>query len=73
VPSKEQNTAGQDAYQLLNVRLGWQDTHFGVAVFGQNLTDETYFSFPIPGGPGGDFIVAPGAPRTFGLVASARF
>jgi iron complex outermembrane receptor protein len=69
----EQNTAGQDAYQLLNVRLGWQGTHVGVAVFGQNLTDQTYFSFPIPGGPGGDFIVAPGAPRTFGVVASARF
>jgi hypothetical protein len=29
--------------------------HLGIAVFGQNLTDETYFSFPIPGGPGGGF------------------
>ena len=69
----EQNTDGQAAYQLLNVRAGWTGEHFGLYAFGQNLTDEVYFSFPISGGPGGTLIVAPGAPRTFGFQATARF
>jgi iron complex outermembrane receptor protein len=69
----EVNDGGQDAYELLDARVGWRGRRFGAFVFGRNLTDATYFPFGLAGGPGGDFIVAPGAPRTFGMLVTASF
>jgi len=69
----EENVGGQDAYQLLDARVGWAGAHFGAYVFGKNLTDVTYFPFAVPGGPGGDFVVSPAAPRTFGMQVTATF
>jgi iron complex outermembrane receptor protein len=69
----EENNGGQGAYELVNARLGWAQEHVGAYLFAKNLTDTTYFPFAIPGGSGGRFIVAPGAPRTFGFVVTATF
>jgi iron complex outermembrane receptor protein len=72
-PYTEENTVGQGAYELLDARIGWAGEHFGIAVFGKNLTNVTYLPFGFPGGPGGQFIVAPGAPRTFGVQVTGTF
>jgi iron complex outermembrane receptor protein len=69
----EDNRVGQDAYELLNARLGWEGERFGIYAFGRNLADAEYFHFGIPGGPGGATITTPGDPRTFGVMALARF
>jgi iron complex outermembrane receptor protein len=72
----EANTAGQSAYGLLNFRVGWQDKHWGVAGFGQNVLDQRYastaFHFNQP--PAGNyFLTTPGRPAMFGIELFARF
>ena len=66
----------QESYGLLNARLGWTDPgrRFNVAVFGQNLTDEQYFTF------GQDALATQGVaysylgrPREFGVSAGVNF
>jgi len=74
----EPNTVEQDAYALLYARVGWHGKHFGVAVFGRNLTDEEYYANaldlgPRTGAPNGFFVGTPGDPLTFGVEVSARF
>jgi iron complex outermembrane recepter protein len=69
----EDNSGGQGAYQLLDAHFGWTGAHWGASVYGRNLTDATYFPFALPDGPGGEFIVTPAAPRTFGMAVTATF
>ena len=73
----EANTTKQNAYALLNARVGWQGKHFGVAVFGRNLTDEHYYANALDlgprGGPTDFFVGTPGDPLTFGGEISVRF
>tara|TARA_R110002110_G_scaffold413729_1_gene641608 strand:- start:98738 stop:101185 length:2448 start_codon:yes stop_codon:yes gene_type:complete len=65
------NAASQDAYGQFNARL--QYTHasgsWDVALFGRNLSDESYFSNQILTGSfyGSEFVGSLGAPRTYGL------
>ena len=58
----------QSAYGLLRARAGLERGHLGVSVFGDNLSDTEYFTKKIPPLNAG----APGRPRTFGLLVSAR-
>lgn len=61
----------QDAYTLLNARLGFgsRDRRWGVEFWGQNLTNETYkqvgIDAPIQAGSWNAFL---GAPRTYGMT-----
>jgi iron complex outermembrane recepter protein len=66
----------QDGYGLLNARLSWTDANktFNVAVYGQNLTDEQYFTF------GQNALAAQGVafnylgrPREYGVSVGYRF
>ena len=72
-PFLSNNQVGQEPYALLNVRLGWEWTHFGVYAYGRNLTDETYFAFALPLGPGAGYATSPGDPRVFRVMALGRF
>jgi hypothetical protein len=46
----------QSAYALLNARVGFEGGHFGVFLFGENLTDTEHYRKKIPplnaGAPG---------------------
>ncbi len=66
----------QNAYGLLSARLTWADRsdRFSVALYGENLTDERYFTF------GQDALAAQGVaytylgrPREVGVRAALRF
>ncbi|MBJ6984049.1 TonB-dependent receptor [Luteimonas sp. MC1750] len=70
-PQKE-----QDAYTLLNARIGFgrQDKRWMVEFWGQNLTDETYkqvgIDAPIQAGSWNAFL---GAPRTYGVTFRVNY
>jgi iron complex outermembrane receptor protein len=65
----------QDAYALLNARIGFgsRDHRWSVEFWGQNLTDETYkqvgIDAPIQAGSWNAFL---GAPRTYGVTFRLR-
>lgn len=75
---EEENQPGieQDAYGLLNVRLGYitQNRKYEVALYGSNLLDEQYL---IDAGNTGQIFGTPtfiaGAPRFFGIQLRARY
>ena len=66
----------QDAYTLLNARIGIgpQDRRWALELWGQNLSDETYtqvaFNAPLQAGSVNAFL---GAPRTYGLTLRMRY
>ncbi|MEM9804845.1 MAG: TonB-dependent receptor, partial [Cyanobacteria bacterium P01_D01_bin.56] len=64
------NTVAQDAFALVNARLGYEFDNYGIYLFADNLFDEEYltqaFDF------GGTLAVA-GAPQTFGVQVRAGF
>jgi outer membrane receptor protein involved in Fe transport len=59
----------QSAYALLEARIGFERKHWALFLFAQNLTDANYFTKKVPPLDAG----APGQPRTFGLMATARY
>jgi len=59
----------QDSYSLLNASVEYRpDRHWGIKLWGRNITDTEYFSARIGTGLGG--AVTPSAPRTYGLTVS---
>ncbi|ACT60154.1 TonB-dependent receptor [Hirschia baltica] len=69
--------ASQDSYGVLRARASYSpdDKPYKFSVFGQNLTDETYFTNQILTGTtyGAEFVGSLGAPRTFGIEFSTAF
>lgn len=59
----------QDAYTVVDARLGFDSARWRLTVYGRNLTDESYYAFIVPGVNHG----APGAPRTQGAEFSMKF
>jgi len=71
------DSASQDAYGVTNARLSFdsEDMRWSMAIFGKNLTDESYFSNQILTGTvyGAEFVGSLAPPRTYGIEASYRF
>lgn len=66
------NALKEDAYNLVNLRLGVEGKNWEAYLWGKNLLDEGYadFVYDFPGlGPRAQA----GDPRTFGVTVSARF
>ncbi|MEM0981263.1 MAG: TonB-dependent receptor, partial [Cyanobacteria bacterium P01_H01_bin.58] len=65
------NTLEQDAYALVNMRLGYEFEDYGIYVFANNLFDTEYATqiFDLGTVIGATF----GAPRTFGVQFRAKF
>lgn len=63
------NTFKEDDYSFLNTRIGYQTKHFSLYLFGDNLTDNKYYSFILPSFNAG----TPAKPRTFGIRAGLKF
>jgi len=59
----------QSAYGLLSARFGYEREHFGIFLFGENLTDTEYFTKKVSSLNAG----APGQPQIFGIEATARY
>lgn len=71
----EANTVKQQAYAVLNARIGYERGNFGIYLFGKNLTDQRYFSNALDFGAdyGGGFFGTPGDPITYGIGITGRF
>ena len=80
----EANTAEQDAYALVNARLGYKRDNWELFVYARNLTDEDYsnnaldlrytdYSNPAAPRPAGMILHIPGWERIIGAGLSASF
>ena len=80
----EANTAEQDAYALVNARVGYKRDNWELFVYARNLTDEDYsnnaldmrytdYSNPAAPRPAGMILHIPGWERTIGAGLSASF
>ncbi|MGP1353854.1 MAG: TonB-dependent receptor [Parasphingopyxis sp.] len=71
------DAASEGSYGLLNARIAFTtaDERYSFALFGNNLTDEVYFSNQILTGTvyGAEFVGPLGPPRTYGIEFRARF
>ena len=71
------DAASQDSYGLLRARATYEpaDSRYKIALFGENLTDEKYFTNQILTGTtyGAEFVGSLGAPTTFGIELSTTF
>lgn len=71
------DAASQDSYGVWRARASYQPSgsDWRFALFGENLTDETYFTNQILTGTlyGAEFVGSLGAPQTFGVEAAVTF
>ncbi|MCP4118468.1 MAG: TonB-dependent receptor [Desulfobacteraceae bacterium] len=65
------NTLEHDAYQTVNLRLGYESEHFDVILWGKNIFDEESFNYMVNFGP--NVLVADGDPMTAGVTVTYRF
>ncbi|MEM0931051.1 MAG: TonB-dependent receptor [Bacteroidota bacterium] len=70
LPTAE-NVLIQEAYGLLNGRLGLTSKNLDLFLWGKNLTDETYFSYGY--GVGGFNAASFALPRTYGVTLTGKF
>lgn len=71
----EANTAGQEAYSLVNLRGGVNGRRYSVNAWVKNAFDTFYvpIAFAFPGIAPSGFLGEPGKPRTFGVTLGVRF
>jgi hypothetical protein len=69
------NSLGQDAYSLVNLRLGVSSRFLLGELLIRNAFDTRYIplAFPYPGFAASGFMGEMGAPRTIGVSAGVRF
>lgn len=70
---REDNTLKQGAFEVLNAKLGYERDFFGIYLYGRNLLNRDYDQYTLPGIVPGQFVTAPGAPQTFGIMARFKF
>lgn len=68
-----QNTLEQPSYTLLNARVTFDYKNYQLAIWGQNLTDETYLAFGNADTSFGSRNVRTAVPLTFGSSVTYRF
>ncbi|MCP4118633.1 MAG: TonB-dependent receptor [Desulfobacteraceae bacterium] len=64
------NTARQDAYELVNLRLGYEQDNFEVFLWAENVFDQQYFTFTTPFL--NSILGIDGRPRTFGVTVTLK-
>jgi iron complex outermembrane receptor protein len=67
----EANLEKQDAYQVVNLKIGYEAGNYEVYLYEKNVFDKEYFvgAFGTPG----SWFGKSGDPRTYGFVVSRRF
>ncbi|MCP4118635.1 MAG: TonB-dependent receptor [Desulfobacteraceae bacterium] len=65
------NTAEQESYQTVNLRIGYEGDHYDVYLWADNVFDEEYLTYVSPYDK--HTIGLDGAPGTFGIKVNYRF
>jgi iron complex outermembrane recepter protein len=65
------NTRSQENYGLADAKIGYETEHFDIYVYGENLFDEEYVTRAVE--LNNTWYGRAGAPRTFGVMLTARF
>lgn len=65
----EDSAFAQGERATVNARLGYEAARWRVSLYGENLTDEAYYSLIIPGVGH----AVPGSPRTYGVEVTAKW
>jgi iron complex outermembrane receptor protein len=68
----EANSLRQDAYRLVNLKMGYESANYQFYVYGKNLFDAEYYSGTLDMHALG-YTGMLGDPRTYGFVVSRRF
>lgn len=67
------NTVSQNAYQTVDIKIGYEGDGYDVYLFGTNIFDETYFTRVTRNALKSGWYGRPGTPQTFGLSVSVEF
>ncbi|MCW7753474.1 TonB-dependent receptor [Desulfobotulus sp. H1] len=71
------NSTRQEAYRLLNAKIGYETEAWDISLWGKNLTDETYATYIAPyKGAAGELVgnsAKDGDPLTFGVTVNLRY
>lgn len=65
------NNIKQSAYQLVNLRIGYESRHYDIILWAKNVFDEEYAKRKVDWG--GEQLGQDGDPRMFGIKATYRF
>ena len=65
------NTVEEDAYELVNLRLGYEGEHFDLSLWCNNVFDKEYETIKYAWGP--DELGVDGEPRMLGVTVTYRF
>lgn len=68
-----ENIVRQDAYGIINSRIGVTHRGFEVSLWGKNITDEVYFSYGYSVGAGVASFASYGLPATYGFTTTYKF
>jgi iron complex outermembrane recepter protein len=63
----------RDAYQTVNLRIGFEGERWSVTAWGRNITDENYLEEVIPAAEFGGSFISPAVTATYGADFSFRF
>ena len=63
------NDASRDAYEVVNMKIGWEREHFDIYLYGKNIFDEEYDSYDYAGG----YYTVYSDPRELGVTVVYRF
>jgi len=74
-PAIEQNfsKASRDAYDTLNMRIGFEADCWSATIWGRNITDEEYLEEVIPAPEFGGSFIHPAARDSYGIDVEYRF
>lgn len=65
------NEIEEDAYELVNSRLGYETEHFDIYLYAKNIFDKEYLSAALD--MGNYYGARAGDPQTFGIMLTGRF
>ncbi|WP_371196018.1 TonB-dependent receptor [Glaciecola sp. SC05] len=71
--SQDFNNASRDAYDTLNLRIGFDAENWNLAFWGRNITDEQYLQEVIPAPEFGGSFIHPSALVSYGVDFTYRF
>jgi iron complex outermembrane receptor protein len=63
----------RDAYDTVNLRIGFEAENWSATIWGRNITDEEYLEEVIPAAEFGGSFIHPAATATYGADISFRF
>jgi len=71
--SNDFSNAQRDAYDTVNLRIGFEADNWSATIWGRNITDEEYLEEVIPAAEFGGSFIHPAATATYGADFSYRF